>query len=408
MAKIRRKTIAPAAGEYLKYAREQGIDLSWNNYERMLPQDGFARLGLSCTDCLMGPCRISPFARDEAKTVCGMDAGDLVYRSVMHTLGVTPGYTKDYMTSILKTVEEHCAAPSRTRDGQAPVGFGVLDRDMINICVESVPFPRLEEIEAAAVGMGDTAASVGAKGFKFSLVGHACSRRSAIGGYADIELAMLTGLVDAYLLGPTAVGLGKNVAPHYHTAVICQSMDAADILKKAAEAFAARDEEKIRPDTSVAVVPIHGLEKLQEIAAGYEKIAVFAGGSNIKLTIGELTAEAIRRLSSMGIACFTFGSNVLTAGKAGLTENVYACGGEVSDILNYEAIRGKVRVVCMPELSSGDDFARALYMGEHGLKVMTATELPIEGCLELADALHARLAYCAHEDYVAKALEIVR
>ena len=66
MATIRRKTIENKATEYLSYARTAGVDLSWNNYERMLPQDGFARLGLSCSDCLMGPCRINPFDRNAA------------------------------------------------------------------------------------------------------------------------------------------------------------------------------------------------------------------------------------------------------------------------------------------------------------------------------------------------------
>ena len=80
----------------------------------------------------------------------------------------------------------------------------------------------------------------------------------------------------------------------------------------------------------------------------------------------------------------------------------------VSDILNYAPIREKVRVVCMPELNCGGGTARALYMGEHGLKVITCTELPVEGCPEIADALHERLAYCDSTAYTAKVLEIVR
>ena len=51
--------------------------------------------------------------------------------------------------------------------------------------------------------------------------------------------------------------------------------------------------------------------------------------------------------------------------------------------------------------------ARAIYMGECGLKVITATELPIEGAPELADAIHEIVEYCDSAEYVKKVLSIV-
>ncbi|MGI6029722.1 MAG: hypothetical protein ACOX81_10020 [Candidatus Heteroscillospira sp.] len=407
MATIRRKTIEKNAGAFLKYAREQGIALSWDRYERMLPQDGFARLGLTCADCPMGPCRISPFDRDEPKTVCGMDKADLVYRSVMRMMWAEPGYTREHMASIMGRVEELCGAPGKSSNGQTPIGYGVLDEEYINICAEMVPFARLGEIEAAAEKAGELAASVGAKGFKFSLVGGCCYRRSTVGGFADIEFAILTGLVDGYILGAHAAGLGRNAAAHYPTAVACAQTDADEILKRAAQAFAARDKSLIRPESEVVTVPMHSLEKLSEIAAGYDKVAIVGGGAIIKRTTGESAVETIRALTAKGVACFVFGSAIIAAAKAGLTEHVYASGASVSDVVFHKGIMDKAAVACMPEISCGGGFAKAMYMGEKGLKVLTCTELPVEGCPELADEIHKRVAYCGAGEYVGKVLEIV-
>jgi len=407
MATIRRKTIDNKATEYLSYARAAGVDLSWNNYERMLPQDGFARLGLSCSDCLMGPCRINPFDRNECKTVCGLDKEDLAYRSVMRLIGAQPCNTQNHMGSILNVCKEICDVPFKSSSGKAPTGLGNLEEDMINICFESVPWDLVIPVEKAGAEATELAASVGAKGFKFTVVGICCPIRSTLAGYADIEFAMLTGMVDGYVLGRKAVGLGKNAASKYHTAVICDCMDPQEILKKAAEAYANRNKALVRPDDSLVEIPVTGLADMAAVAEKYEKIAVFAGGANIKRTVGENTVKLVKALTEKGVACFTFDGTTVPVWKAGLSENVYSTGAKVNGILQHESIKNKVCVVCMPELMQGEELARALYIGDQGLKVITTTELPIEGAPELADAIHERIEYCDSAEYVKKVLEIV-
>ncbi|MDA8226769.1 MAG: hypothetical protein M0T74_03535 [Desulfitobacterium hafniense] len=81
MRQVRRKTAEPASRQYLLKAKTEGISLSWNNYESMLPQDGFSLLGLTCEKCLQGPCRLNPF-RSENSTICGLDRDELVYSSL--------------------------------------------------------------------------------------------------------------------------------------------------------------------------------------------------------------------------------------------------------------------------------------------------------------------------------------
>ena len=76
METIHLKSVDPVSQELLRSAARRGIKLNWERYEHQQPQDGFARLGLSCpVGCLQGPCRIDPGRRGAQKGICGL-AGD--------------------------------------------------------------------------------------------------------------------------------------------------------------------------------------------------------------------------------------------------------------------------------------------------------------------------------------------
>lgn len=71
---VQLKTVDPLSQELLKSAFQRGIKLSWDRWEKLQPQDGFLRLGLSCPfGCLHGPCRIDPFGRGAERGFCGMN-----------------------------------------------------------------------------------------------------------------------------------------------------------------------------------------------------------------------------------------------------------------------------------------------------------------------------------------------
>ena len=82
MRQVRKKTTNPLARTYLLKAKKEGIQLSWNQFERMLPQDGFGLLGLTCSECLQGPCRLNPFRSEETATICGFTSDDLVFNGL--------------------------------------------------------------------------------------------------------------------------------------------------------------------------------------------------------------------------------------------------------------------------------------------------------------------------------------
>jgi len=79
MEMIQVKTVDPLSQELLKSAYGRGIKLNWDRYEKLQPQDGFLRLGLSCPfGCLQGPCRIDPFGRGPDRGLCGLDRDAMV------------------------------------------------------------------------------------------------------------------------------------------------------------------------------------------------------------------------------------------------------------------------------------------------------------------------------------------
>jgi hydroxylamine reductase (hybrid-cluster protein) len=79
METIQVKTVDPISQDLLKSAYQKGIKLAWDRFEKLQPQDGFLRMGLSCPyGCLQGPCRIDPFGRGPERGLCGLDRDGMV------------------------------------------------------------------------------------------------------------------------------------------------------------------------------------------------------------------------------------------------------------------------------------------------------------------------------------------
>ena len=79
METIHLKTIDSVSQALLQSAAARHLDLNWERYEKLQPQDGFLRAGLSCPyGCLQGPCRIDPFGRGAELGICGMDRDRMV------------------------------------------------------------------------------------------------------------------------------------------------------------------------------------------------------------------------------------------------------------------------------------------------------------------------------------------
>lgn len=62
-------------------ARNEGIETAWDRHQQQTPACTFCELGLTCKNCVMGPCRINPKGEKRKRGVCGADGDVIVARN---------------------------------------------------------------------------------------------------------------------------------------------------------------------------------------------------------------------------------------------------------------------------------------------------------------------------------------
>ncbi|MCM8757567.1 MAG: anaerobic carbon-monoxide dehydrogenase catalytic subunit [Candidatus Omnitrophica bacterium] len=72
-----------ASKEILDLARKENIQTIWERYQLQQPQCGFGLLGLCCTNCNLGPCRIDPFGEGAEFGACGADRDTISARNLL-------------------------------------------------------------------------------------------------------------------------------------------------------------------------------------------------------------------------------------------------------------------------------------------------------------------------------------
>jgi carbon-monoxide dehydrogenase catalytic subunit len=102
---IQKKTADTAVESFLTRATESETSLIWDRYEGQLPECGFCEAGLSCRDCLQGPCISHPFKDSNKFGVCGKDKDILAIQSLLRlVLKGTMAYL-DRVSDFTKGVE---------------------------------------------------------------------------------------------------------------------------------------------------------------------------------------------------------------------------------------------------------------------------------------------------------------
>jgi carbon-monoxide dehydrogenase catalytic subunit len=109
---IQRKTADRAVNHFLLKAADQEITVTWDRFEGQLPECGFCESGLSCRDCLQGPCISHPF-RDQSKLgVCGKDKDILAAQSLLRlVLKGTMSYL-DQLNDFVNEVQAGAVEPA--------------------------------------------------------------------------------------------------------------------------------------------------------------------------------------------------------------------------------------------------------------------------------------------------------
>lgn len=104
MDDVKTKSIDLATQEVLKKAQEENIKITWDRLELQQPQCGFGQLGLCCTVCAMGPCRIDPFGEGAQVSVCGANAATIAARNLARKVAVGASAHSDHGRDVVHTL----------------------------------------------------------------------------------------------------------------------------------------------------------------------------------------------------------------------------------------------------------------------------------------------------------------
>ena len=102
---IQKKTADSPVERFLTKAAESEISLAWDRYKGQLPECGFCETGLSCRDCLQGPCISHPFKDSNKLGICGKDKDILAIQSLLRIVLKGTMVYLDQLSDLAKGVE---------------------------------------------------------------------------------------------------------------------------------------------------------------------------------------------------------------------------------------------------------------------------------------------------------------
>ncbi len=112
-------SVDPATSKAYEHARKQDISTVWERHEAMQPLCAFGDLGLCCTICYMGPCRIDPFSKEDIRGACGAGRDTISARNFTRAVAAGTASHSDHARSVCHTLIE-------TAEGKAQ-GYRVID-----------------------------------------------------------------------------------------------------------------------------------------------------------------------------------------------------------------------------------------------------------------------------------------
>ncbi len=168
MQRLRRKTSDKATERLVVAAAKQGVDLNWDRYEQQVPMCGFGRLGVCCTACTQGPCRVSPFDEAGKGTVCGRDRENIAASVFLRLIAEGGVAHASYVQDLLGPQADKVLGTSRFPEWLKAEGTAL---ESLGAAPGSLPAEIFEAIRRASEGdVGDEAAyrsalKVGLSGF---------------------------------------------------------------------------------------------------------------------------------------------------------------------------------------------------------------------------------------------------
>ncbi len=118
---IQKKTADNAAEQFLPKAADRGIKLAWDRFEGQLPECGFCESGLSCRDCLQGPCISHPFRDTNKMGVCGKDKDILAVQTLLKLVLKGTMATLDQVNDFVEGITSGAMKPKNVAEAKKAV-----------------------------------------------------------------------------------------------------------------------------------------------------------------------------------------------------------------------------------------------------------------------------------------------
>lgn len=128
-----RRTVDRAARKVLESAAGREAKTAWDRSAAMEPRCGFGDLGICCTICLQGPCRIDPFGPPDQKGCCGADGDTIAARNFIRAIAAGCAAHSDHGRDIASTLLH--AAEGGTG------GFTITDAAKLNAVAAELGIP---------------------------------------------------------------------------------------------------------------------------------------------------------------------------------------------------------------------------------------------------------------------------
>ena len=103
----------------LKKAANDQVETVWDRHKAQQPHCGYCETGLSCRNCVMGPCRVDPFGEGPQQGVCGADADIIVARNLARMIAAGAASHSDHGRDLVEVLH-------KVAQGKAP-GYAIQD-----------------------------------------------------------------------------------------------------------------------------------------------------------------------------------------------------------------------------------------------------------------------------------------
>ena len=104
MSLAEKRSADPASIHVLKRAEKEKWTTAWDRSDAMEPRCGFGELGICCTTCTMGPCRIDPFGEGNDKGICGATADTIAARNLLRHAAIGAAAHSDHGRDVANMV----------------------------------------------------------------------------------------------------------------------------------------------------------------------------------------------------------------------------------------------------------------------------------------------------------------